>query len=44
MTDKKERQKAFYKKGYDYMSKMPYYIDAEDLILEDTPPNDSEMK
>jgi organic radical activating enzyme len=31
MSDKKERQKAFYKKGYDYMSKMPYYVDAEDL-------------
>ena len=31
MTDQSERKKAFYKKGYDYMSKMPYYIDAEDL-------------
>jgi hypothetical protein len=31
MTDKTERKKAFYKKGYDYMSKMPIYIDAESL-------------
>jgi radical SAM protein with 4Fe4S-binding SPASM domain len=31
MTDKTERKKQFYKKGYDYMSKMPIYIDAETL-------------
>ena len=31
MTDKTERKKQFYKKGYDYMSKMPIYVDAETL-------------
>jgi organic radical activating enzyme len=36
MTDKTERKKQFYKKGYNYMSKMPYYIDAEDLTPKQT--------
>ena len=31
MTDQVERKKQFFKKGYDYMSKMPYYVDPETL-------------
>lgn len=31
MTDQVERKKQFFKKGYDYMSKMPFYVDPEDL-------------
>ena len=31
MTNKTERRKQFYKKGYDYMSKTPIYIDADKL-------------
>ena len=31
MTDKTEREKQFYKKGYNYMSKTPIYIDSDKL-------------
>ena len=31
MTDQVERKKQFFKKGYDYMSKLPFYISSDDL-------------
>jgi organic radical activating enzyme len=31
MTDKPDRKKAFYKKGFDYTARTPYYIDKADV-------------
>lgn len=31
MSDQSERKKQFFKNGYDYMSKLPFYVDPDDL-------------